>query len=140
MQYFNFSRLVKKYSSEFKAITLISGYWNDSGDWVDGETKEITKQGAIISYGDKTINNSNGAITEKDMCLLSLKQLDDKIIGVEVEYEGNIYKIQTAKSNAKFTGVWKYTMKYVSAFKDKLQGSLNDDNERLEKRLDGVTE
>ena len=38
MQYFNFARLVRKYMSEFKAITLISGYYDDCGDWVNAET------------------------------------------------------------------------------------------------------
>lgn len=139
MQYFNFSRLVNKYSSEFTAITLVSGYYDNKGDWVDAETVELTKSGAIISYGDKTIYNSNGAITEMDKCLLSLEKIADKLIGIEFIYDENIYTIQTAKENAKFTGVWKYTMKYVSAFKKKLEGDLNDDNVRLGNRLDGVT-
>lgn len=138
MRYFNFTRLVNKYSREYTAITLLSGYYDDSGDWVDGETVEVTKQGAIISYGDKTIYNSNGALTEKDMCLLSLEEIAENLIGTEIVFKDNVYTLLSTKNNADFTGVWKYTMKYVSAFKEKLQGCLNDENERLAKRLDGV--
>lgn len=139
MQYFNFSRLVNKYSSEFTAITLLSGYYDDKGDYVDGETVEVTKQGAIIGYTDKTIYKSNGTITEKDKCLLSLEQIAEKFLDRDVIYDNNIYKILTTKDNAKFTGVWKYTLKYVSAFDKKLHGDLNDEAERLAKRLDGET-
>lgn len=137
MSYFNFSRLVNKYSSEFTAITLQTGYYNDSGDWVDGEAAEITLQGAIIKHRDSKIYKSNGTLTAKDRALFLLEPLDDKLTGVQVVYEDDVYSIEDNLENAKFTGVYKYTLKYVSAFKDKLQGDLTDEAERLEKRLDG---
>lgn len=138
MAYFNFTRLVKKYSSEFTAITLLTGYFDDSGDWVDAETKEVTLQGAIIKHRDSKIYKSNGALTAKDRALFLLEPISDKLMGSQVVYENDVYSIEDNLENAKFTGVYKYTLKYVSAFKKKLQGDLNDDNERLEKRLDGV--
>ena len=61
------------------------------------------------------------------------------MIGSQVVYEDDVFSIEDNLENAKFTGVYKYTLKYVSAFKKKLQGDLNDYNERFEKRLDGVT-
>ena len=140
MSYFNFARLVNKYSSEFTAITLQTGYYNQKGDWVDAETKEVTLQGAIIKHRDSKIYNSNGTLTAKDRVLFMLEPISDKLIGSQVVYENDLYSIEDNLENAKFTGVYKYTLKYVSAFKKKLQGDLNDEAERLAKRLDGVTD
>ena len=137
MQYFNFSHLLNKYKSEFTAITLLTGLYDDSGDWVDAETKEVTFQGAIIKHRDSKIYNSNGALTAQDRALFTLEPLSDNLIGSQIVYENNVYSVDSLHENAKFTGVYKYTLKYVSAFKKKLQGDLSDDNERLGKRLDG---
>lgn len=138
MAFYNFSRLINKYSSEFTAITLSTGYYDDSGDWVDGETKEITLHGAIIKHRDTKIFKSNGTLTEQDRALFTLEPIEKALQGSQVVYNGNVYSIVDNLENAKFTGVYKYTLKYVSAFKKKLQGDLNDAKERLEKRLDGV--
>lgn len=139
MSYFNFTRLVNKYKSEFTAITLLSGYYNDKGDWVDAETKEVNLYGAIIKHRDSKIYKSNGTLTAKDRALFMLEPISDSLIGSQVVYEDDVFSIEDNLENAKFTGVYKYTLKYVSAFKKKLQGDLNDYNERFEKRLDGVT-
>lgn len=117
MQYFNFSRLVNKYKSEFKAIILADGYFDDSGDFVKGEKTEKTIQGAIISYKDSTIFRSDGNITALDKQLFTLEPIDEALKGSKVLYEGKVYTIQDCTENAKFTGVWNYTLKYVSAFK-----------------------
>lgn len=140
MPHFNFSRLVNKYRSEFTAITLLSGYFNDLGDKVDGETKEVTLHGAIIKHRDSKVYNSNGTLTAQDRRLFTLEPIDNALKEAEVIYEDDVYKIVDNLENAKFTGVYSYTLKYVSAFKKKLKGDLNDENERLERRLDGVTE
>ena len=140
MQHFNFSRLVNKYSSEFTAITLLSGFFDDMGDWVNGETKEITLQGAIIKHRDSKIYRSEGKLTAEDRRLFTLEPIDKALQGAQVVYEGNVYSIEDNLENAKFTGVYSYTLKYVSAFKKKLKGDLNDDNERLAMRLDGVAD
>lgn len=139
MQHFNFARLVRKYSSEFTAITLLTGYWNNSGDWVNGETKEITLKGAIIKHRNSKIYNSNGTLTAKDRALFTLEPLDKALQGSQVVYENDVYSIEDNLENAKFTGVYAYTLKYVSAFKEKLEGDLTDDLERLADRLDGVS-
>lgn len=137
MPYFNFSRLINRYSSEFTAITLLSGYYNKGGVWVDGETKEITLQGAIIKHRDNKIYKSNGTLTAKDRALFVLEPISDNLLGSQVVYENDVYSIEDNLENAKFTGVYKYTLKYISAFTDKLEGDLTDDNERLESRLSG---
>lgn len=139
MQYFNFSRLVNKYSSEFTAITLSTGYYDDSGDWVNGDVIKNNLRGAIIGQRESKIFRSEGALTEKDKRLFTLAPIDDKLHGAKVIYDGNIYSITDCAENAKFTGVYAYTLKYISAFKETTSDyDLTIELERLEKRLDGV--
>ena len=117
MPNFNFSRLVNKYKSEFKAITLADGYYNDSGDFVKGEEKETVIHGAVISYKENTVHRSEGRLTEKDKQLFMLQPIEKALQGSKAIYDGNVYSIEDCTENAKFTGVWVYTLKYVSAFK-----------------------
>lgn len=118
MPYFNFARLVQKYSSEIKTITLIDEYYNDSGDLVKGEKKKTTIQGAVISYKDSVIHRSEGRLTEKDKQLFMLEPIEKALRGSKAIYDDNVYTIEDCTENAKFTGVWVYTLKYVSAFKE----------------------
>ena len=143
MQRFNFQRIVQKNSSEFKVVILLSKYLNDSGDWVQGETKEITLEGALIKHRTSKIFNSNGKLTSKDMALYRTEPIEQALYGANIVYEDesgkNVYHIENYLENAKFTGVWAYTLKYVSAFNKELQGTLNEATERFGKRLDGET-
>lgn len=118
MQYFNFSRLINKYKSKFKVITLTDGYYNDSGDWVKGDKAETTVQGAIISYKESKVYRSEGTLTAKDKRLFTLEPIKKALQGSKVIYEGNVYSIEDNTENAKFTGAYAYTLKYISAFKE----------------------
>ena len=136
---YNFARLINKYSSEFSAITLTEGYYNDVGDYVKGETMITPLKGAIISHSENKVFRSEGALTEKDKRLFMLKPIDNKLHGARVIYEGNAYDLNSSVDNSKFTGVYAYNLKYVSAFKDiAADYDLTEDMERLIKRLDGV--
>lgn len=139
MQYFDFSYLINKYSSEFTAITLSEGYFDDAGDWVNGETVLTPLTGAIISRSESKVFRSEGALTEKDKRLFMLHPIDNKLHGAKVVYNKDAYDLSDCIENAKFTGVYAYTLKYVSAFKDIApEYDLTEDLERLEKRLDGT--
>lgn len=116
MQYFNFSRLIKKYESQFKAITLSDGYYNDAGDWVKGDKAETVIYGAIISHRESKVFRSEGTLTAKDKRLFTLKPIEKALQGSKVIYDGDMYSIEDNTENAKFTGVYAYTLKYVSAF------------------------
>ena len=117
MRYFNFTRLVKKYSSEFTAIIPSEKELNDSGDWEKGEPKEFVLTGAIIGRGERAVFRSEGTLTEKDKRLFMLEPIDKSLLGAQVVYEGDVFRIQSSSDNSKFTGVWAYLLKYVSAFK-----------------------
>lgn len=118
MQYFNFARLVQKYTSELKAITLVEGYYNDSGDFVKGDKTETTIKGAVISFKDSVIHRSEGKLTQKDKQLFMLEPIEKALQGSKAIYDDNVYSIEDCTENAKFTGVWVYTLKYISAFKE----------------------
>ena len=113
---YNFSRLIKKYRSEFKTITLANGYYNDSGDWVKGDETETVLTGAIINFTEDKIYRSSGTLTSNDRRLFTLEPISDSLKDSKVIFEGKVYSIEQSRENAKFTGVWAYTLKYVSAF------------------------
>ena len=123
MQYFNFRRLIEKYISDFKVITFGESVLDDSGRWVKGERKEITLKGAIIGRGENAIFRSEGKINEKDKRLFMLQPIDKALLNSKVVYENEEFSILSSSNNAKFTGVYAYTMKYVSAFDEKDGGN-----------------
>ena len=139
MRYFDFRRLITKYKSEFKAITLTDGFYNDVGDWVEGSTTETVLYGAVISFKESKIYRSEGTITTKDKRLFTLEAIDTALQGSKAIYEGSLYSIEDNTENAKFTGVYAYTLRYVSAFKEtRPDYDITEDVEELEQRLDGV--
>ena len=140
-QYFDFSRLITKYITDFIVIAPEYGYYDDAGDWVKGEKTPIPMQGAIISFKDSKIFRSEGTLTAKDKQLFMLEPISEALHGSQVKYGDNIYSIVDCTENAEFTGVWAYTLKYVSAFKEARIGiDLTEEIEALEQRLDGVLE
>lgn len=118
MQYFNFARLINKYKSDFTAITLTDGYYNDAGDWVKGEKGETVLQGAVIAFKESKVYRSEGTLTAQDRRLFTLEPLNKALQGSKVIYGGNVYSIQDCTENAQFTGVYAYTLKWISAFKE----------------------
>ena len=139
MAYFDFLRLIKKYSSQFAAITLVCGYYDDSGDWVADSQEEINLEGAIISFKESKVYRSEGTLTSNDKRLFTIKPIDNKLHGAKIRYDGKIYSIEDSTENAKFTGVYAYTLKYVSAFKETAPDhDMTEEFDRLSQRLDGV--
>lgn len=115
-QYFNFRNLVEKYSTDFVAQIPSVGAYDDMGEWEAGEPKEVTLHGAIISHRESKIFRSEGTLTSQDRALFMLVPLEKSLYGAKIVYEGKLYSIGDLLENSEFTGVWKYTLKYVSAF------------------------
>lgn len=117
MQFFNFKRIIKKYSKEFVAIIPSEGGEIDNmGEWVSSEPKKVTLHGAIISHRESKVFKSGGAITQQDKALYMLTPLEKSLQGAKVIYEGKYYSIGSELENSEFTGVWAYNLQYVSAF------------------------
>lgn len=117
MKYFNLDSLIDKYSVDFTVISTSEGSYNDLGDWVSGNTIETTKRGAIIGISDTKMYRSEGMLTSKDRELYMKESLGCDFDNAHVVYNGIKYKVESMPNdNHEFTGVYAYTLKYVSAF------------------------
>ena len=116
MQYFNFQRLIRKYSSPFTAIIEKKGEYDDAGKYIGGETVKKELTGAIISVRADKQFRSAGTITSNDRQLYMLEPIDRALLGATIVYNGRKYKVHDDTENAQFTGVYSYLLKYVSAF------------------------
>lgn len=123
MQYFNFQRLIKKYETNFTLITQSDGKY-EYGEWVEGEKKQDNLKGAIISHKESKIFRAEGTLKAKDKRLFMTQPIEKALEGAKVIYNGSVYNVEDCSDNAIFTGVYAYTLKYVSAF-DK-GGGTND--------------
>jgi hypothetical protein len=111
--YFDFANLINKYITSFKVIAEISGDYDDNGEYLYTKT-EKNFTGAIIGIDEGKLYRSAGTLTDKDKYLFMFEPLslqDTKII-----YKDEVYNIESQLENAEFTGVYQYTLKYVSAF------------------------
>lgn len=116
--YFDFYDLINKFSTTFKAIVTVKGNYDDKGEYLCvKEEKELT--GAIISISDSKIYRSAGTLTDKDKYLFVFEELP--LNDTEIIYKNNRYKVEEQVENAEFTGVYQYTLKFVSAFNKGVQ-------------------
>lgn len=115
-QYFNFKRLINKYITTFTAIIPSKDTINDSGDYVSGAETKKALTGAIIAMSESRVIRSEGVYTQQDRDLYMLEPLDSSLKGTRIIYGGKEYRIGDELENSEFTGVWHYTLKYVSAF------------------------
>lgn len=139
MQYMDFSLLIEQHSTDFVAELPSEGYWNDEGDFVQDEPMRKTLRGAIIAHRENKIFRSEGKLTGKDKALYMLEPIENSLHGAKIVYEDIVYSIGDLLENSKFTGVWAYSLKYVSAFKKTApEYDITEEVEDLEQRLDGV--
>ena len=118
MQLYNFKRLIRKYNSEITQITLADGYYDDAGDWIKGEAEETTINGAVISFKESKIYRSEGTLTTNDRRLFTLEPVPNALKGTKAVVNGILYSIEDCTESAKFTGVYAYTLRYISAFNE----------------------
>lgn len=118
MAYFNFNRLINKYSREFTVLSETEGSYNAAGDYISGTPTETVLKGAIIGFSENKIHRSEGTLTANDKALHLLEPINDALMKGIVIFQGNKYRIETQKrkDNSDFTGCYSYTLKYCSAF------------------------
>lgn len=119
MQYYNFERLIKKYSNEFTLVTPATKVLNDMGDYITSEPTETAMTGAIIAIKESKIYRSEGTLKSQDRQLYMLSPIEKPLDGAKVIYNNNMYSIEDSTENAEFTGVYAYTLKFISAFNKK---------------------
>ena len=116
MQYFNFSGLIEQYAADVTAVVESKGYYDDYGEYVSGEKSKQTIHGAILSFSESKIYRSEGNLTAQDKLLLTEEPISDALLKAEIIHHNRKYKIEEMLENAEFTGVYQYTLKYISAF------------------------
>lgn len=116
MQYFNFSSLIEQYSVDFKVLCESKGSYDDSGEYADGEIIESLFHGAIVAFSENKVYRSEGRLTSQDKLLIMQEPINKALHGAKVIYDNRQYRIEGELENAEFTGVYQYTLKYVSAF------------------------
>lgn len=116
MQNFDFSGLIDKYETDFTVISEGKGGYDDSGEYVKGVITEQQMRGAIIAYSEEKVYRSEGTLTKQDRLLIMQEPIDKALHGAVVLYKNQKYRIEDNTENAEFTGVYQYTLKYVSAF------------------------
>ena len=115
-QYFNFESLIGKYESTFTLVTTPKDSYDDAGDLIIGVPTRTEKKGAIIGIRDYKVYRSEGVLTAQDKELHITESLGD-ITNSYILFEGDKYKIEeNPAKNGVFTGVWSYTLKFISAF------------------------
>lgn len=118
MRYFNFNNLIDKYTVDFTAINSGVGGYDDLGEWVAATPVKTDMRGAIIGISETKIYRSDGVLTEKDKELY-MKEPLGPIDKAYILYDGNKYRVEAnPQNNSQFTGVFQYTLKWISAFKE----------------------
>lgn len=139
MAYFNFKRLIDKYSKDFIAEIPAETYYDEMGEERKGTPKRYNLHGAIISHRESKVFRSEGTLSSQDRALYMLEPLENALRLAKIIYEGNVYSVGDSLDNSGFTGVWAYTLKYVSAFKETSPTyDITEELDRLEDRLDGI--
>lgn len=116
MAYFDFKRLITKYGRNFTLLVPGEGAYV-GGVWQEGEPTRLALFGAIISLTETKLYQLGGTLTAQDRHLYMLEPINAPLQGAKVEFEGNTYHIEQDRANGNevFTGVWSYTLKWVSA-------------------------
>ena len=119
MQYFDFSRLIRKYSRQFTCELKAEGAYDDFGEWVTSEKSVVSMTGAIFSVRDSKLRQPDGVYTEKDKVLYTLTPIDNAMLGAEIIFKDNVYMVEdsTGTDDAEFTGIYMYRLKWVSIFR-----------------------
>ena len=111
--YFNFTDLINKYIQPFTLVINTKKGFNNLGEAVY-KTKKKELQGAILGLGDSKLYLSAGTLSSSDKLLFMFEELP--VQAGAVIFKGNSYKLEKQIENAEYTGVYQYTLKYISAF------------------------
>jgi hypothetical protein len=111
--YFDFYRLIQKYSTEFTLVLPSDGGFDDRGKYLSTKTRK-SLTGAIMDIDSRKVYQSSGALTTKDKTLFCFTEIP--IEGSKVIHKDKVYSVEELTENADFTDVYQYTLKYVSAF------------------------
>lgn len=122
MQYFNFTRLIEKYSQDLTVEIPAEGKFNEKGVYEAGKVTKENIRGAVIRHKKFKSFRNEGTVATIDSTLYVLKKLPNAFTGCLLNDGNNLYHIGAELENGAFTGVYAYDLKYHSAF-DKKEGA-----------------
>lgn len=116
MKYYDFQRLITKYSSVFTLKRPSKGSYVGGHYVIEGEDKK-TLTGAIFGFSMTKVYQAGGYLTQQDRHLYMLTPIEGALEGCKVVFDGNTYSIEADNQNGneRFTGVYSYVLKWVSA-------------------------
>ena len=111
MSYFDFNRLIDKYSASFTLRVPSEGSYVGGQYEVTYSEKELT--GAIIGLSMRKVYQSGGYLTSQDRHLYIKEPVDCALEGAIVVFDGNEFSIEedTENGNERFTGVYSYVLR-----------------------------
>jgi hypothetical protein len=111
MSYFDFKRLINKYSSSFTLKVPSEGSFVGGQYEVTYTEKELT--GAILGFSMRKIYQSGGYLTSQDRHLFIEQPVEHALSGALVVFNGNVYSIEedSENGNERFTGVYSYVLR-----------------------------
>ena len=112
MKLYNFTRLIRKYSTTFCLHRKQGGYV--SGKWEDGDTIVKEMRGAIVPLSERKVYSSGGAYTTQDRELYLTKALEAPLRALTVVWDGNTYTVEEGRNFEVYADVAVYTLKWVS--------------------------
>lgn len=115
MKFYNFNRLIDKYSVNFTFVSRGDGEYV-GGQWVKGNEIKKTCKGAIVPLSDQKIYQSGGTYTSRDRQLYTKTKLFDALNESKVVYKNNLYSIESEVDYDDYADVYVYTLKWVSVF------------------------
>jgi hypothetical protein len=106
MKQFEFADLVADFKVPFIYYEKSEGYWNDAGDWIDGEETPIQMEGVILPLSGEDLQYAEaGAYSVKDKKIYTTEPLK---LNREIEFKGDRYTIQRFKDYSDYADVYIY--------------------------------
>ncbi len=111
MSYYNFKRLIAKYSSSFTLKIPSEGSYVGGQYKVAYSEKELT--GAIVGFSMRKVYQSGGYLTSQDRHLFTETPIECALSGALVVFNGNEYSIEedSENGNEQFIGVYSYVLR-----------------------------
>jgi hypothetical protein len=114
MKQFQFADFIEEFKVTFTAYQeSSSGYYNDEGDWVEGEGGLIPVQmtGIVLPLTEDDLKYvEQGTYSVKDRKLYTLQPLK---LGIKIEHKGTQYTVQNFKDYSDYADVFIYYARCV---------------------------
>lgn len=109
---YDFTRLVKKYSSQIEIVTHVKGEYVN-GKYVRGEEVVTESEGAVVPMTQRKIYQSGGTLKTTDRQLYALQEIPGPLDGAEIRHKGKTYKVEEDTDYTDYSDAHVYIMRWV---------------------------